>query len=157
MANQIAGRVYRIDPIVNIPLSDGTEISKTQLLLNTCTFDQITGEKIYKDLFVKFDVMGNATNDMIELQTGDEIIVSYDMIGSKLFTNKDGIEDCANHPKYKSCKVVSKSKANVQQAQAAPQFTAAPQAPAPQHQLYIDQQTGRKFYYDESGNPQWAE
>ena len=154
MANQISGRIYRVDPLVQIQTKSGEQISKSAIILNTCLFDRYTGEKTYNEFYVKLDVMGQTCDQLFKYGVGDEVIIDFELSPSKLFVDKEGKEDVITHARVINIRFQNPQKNEQQQQYAQSQAQTQQQAPQ-QPQLYKDPQTGRLFYYNEKNEPVW--
>ena len=86
MANQISGKVFFIDNVVEIPTKNNGVFTKRQIVLDASHYDQMTGQKF--ENYPAFDFVGNRVGELDKFKVGDLVTISFALNGRPF--EKDG-------------------------------------------------------------------
>lgn len=86
MANQIIGKVFFIDNVVEIPTKNNGVFTKRQIVLDASHYDQMTGQKF--ENYPAFDFVGNRVSELDKFKVGDLVTISFALNGRSF--DKDG-------------------------------------------------------------------
>ena len=86
MANQISGKVFFIDNVVEIPTKNNGVFTKRQIVLDASHYDQMTGQKF--ENYPAFDFVGNRVSELDKFKVGDLVTISFALNGRPF--EKDG-------------------------------------------------------------------
>ncbi len=92
MPNTIIGRILQIGAIQDFQSRSGNQFRKRELVLDSSTYDQYTGEK--RENYPSFTLMQKHVDDVNTFKQGDLVIVSF-FISGKAWT-KDGVRRYIN-------------------------------------------------------------
>lgn len=87
MPNTIIGRILQIGAIQGFQSRSGNQFRKRELVLDSSTYDQYTGEK--RENYPSFTLMQKHVDDVDAFKQGDLVIVSFFLSGRPW--TKDGV------------------------------------------------------------------